>query len=66
MPFIPELFSAPALARIEERRRARVEGVSFFDGLRSEEIDALAGSFVGESATHRPVSGASGAPRRSW
>jgi hypothetical protein len=33
MPFIPELFSTPALARIEERRHARLTGVPFFDGL---------------------------------
>ena len=57
MPFIPELFSAPALARIEERRRARVHGVSFFDGLASGEIDALVGSFAGEPEVHQPVSG---------
>src|SRR3954451_1866028 len=57
MPFIPELFSAPALARIEERRRARVDGVSFFDGLTSGEIDALVGSFAGEPEVHQPVSG---------
>jgi hypothetical protein len=31
MPFVPELFSAPALARIEERRHARLTGVPFFD-----------------------------------
>jgi hypothetical protein len=57
MPFIPELFSAPALARIENRRRARVQGVSFFDGLASGEIDALVGSFAGEPEVHQPVSG---------
>src|SRR3954447_14636337 len=57
MPFIPELFSAPALARIEDRRRARVQGVSFFDGLISGEIDALVGSFAGEPEVHQPVSG---------
>src|SRR5215212_5314749 len=57
MPFIPELFSAPALARIEDRRRARVHGISFFDGLTSGEIDALVGSFAGEPEVHQPVSG---------
>jgi hypothetical protein len=57
MPFIPELFSAPALARIEDRRQARMEGVSFFDGLTSGEIDALVGSFAGEPEVHQPVSG---------
>jgi hypothetical protein len=53
MPFIPELFSAPALARIEDRRQARMEGVSFFDGLTSGEIDALVGSFAGDPEVHQ-------------
>jgi hypothetical protein len=54
MPFIPELSSAPALARSEERRTSRVEGVSFFDGLISGEVDALVGSFAGEPERHQP------------
>jgi SnoaL-like domain len=57
MPFVPELFSAPVLARIEERRHARLTGVPFFDGLMTGEIDALIGSFAGEPEVHQPVRG---------
>jgi SnoaL-like domain len=57
MPFLPELFSAPALAHIEERRHARLTEVPFFDGLMTGEIDALAGSFAGEPELHQPVRG---------
>jgi len=57
MPFIPELFSAPALARIEERRHARLTGVPFFDGLLTGEIDALVGSFVDGPEVHQPMRG---------
>jgi hypothetical protein len=57
MPFIPELFSAPVLARIEERRHARLTRVPFFDGLMAGEIDALIGSFAGEPEVHQPVRG---------
>jgi hypothetical protein len=57
MPFLPELFSAPILARIEERRYARLAEVSFFDGLMTGEIDALIGSFAGEPEVHHPVRG---------
>jgi hypothetical protein len=57
MPFIPELFSAPALARIEERRHARLTNVPFFDGLLTGEIDALVGSFVDGPEVHQPRRG---------
>jgi hypothetical protein len=57
MPFIPELFSFPGLARIEERRHERLTAVPFFDGLMTGEIDALIGSFAGEPEVHQPVSG---------
>jgi hypothetical protein len=57
MPFIPELFSAPVLARIEERRHARLEGVPFFDGLMTGELAALVGSFAGEPEVYQPVRG---------
>lgn len=34
MPFVPELFSAPTLARIEEeKRQSELVAVPFFDGL---------------------------------
>jgi hypothetical protein len=58
MPWAPELFSAPVLERfLEEQRRARLEGVPFFDGLMTGEIDALIGSFAGEPEVHHPVRG---------
>jgi ketosteroid isomerase-like protein len=57
MPFVPELFSAPALARIEERRHARLTNVPFFDGLLTGEIDALVGSFVDGPEVHQPMRG---------
>jgi len=57
MPFIPELFSFPVLARIEERRHERLTAVPFFDGLMTGEIDALIGSSAGQPEVHQPVSG---------
>ena len=58
MPWAPELFSAPVLADIlERRRRERLLAVPFFDGLRTGETEALAGSFVGEPELHHPVRG---------
>ncbi len=57
MPFIPELFSAPVLAGIEERRNVRLDGVPFFDGLMTGEIEALVGSFAAEPEVHQPVRG---------
>lgn len=41
MSWIPELFSAPALARLwEDHRRRRLEVVRFFPGLMTGEIGA--------------------------
>jgi hypothetical protein len=58
VPWIPELFSAPALERIqEERRRERLAAVPYFDGLLTGEMDALVGSFAGEPELHHPVRG---------
>ena len=57
MPWAPELFSAPILARLEEQRRAPFRKVPFFDGLMTGEIDALIGSFAGEPEVHHPVLG---------
>jgi SnoaL-like domain len=57
MPWAPELFSAPILARLEARRHARLTGVPFFDGLLTGEIDALIGSFASEPQVHHPVRG---------
>jgi hypothetical protein len=55
MPWIPELFSAPALERVlADRRHSRVP---FFAGMMAGEIDALVGSFAGEPELHHPVRG---------
>jgi hypothetical protein len=60
MPWLPELFSAPALERI--RRQAAAEGrvassVPYFEGVMSGETDALVWSFAGEPELHHPVRG---------
>lgn len=58
MPWVPELFSAPALAGIlERRRRESLTAVPYFEGLMTGEIDALTGSFAGEPELHHPVRG---------
>jgi hypothetical protein len=55
MPWLPELFSAPVLARMEWRDE--LVTVPFFDGLVAGELDALVGSFAGEPELHHPVRG---------
>jgi len=55
MPWAPELFSAPALARMKWREE--LVTVPFFDGLVAGELDALVGSFAGEPELHHPVRG---------
>jgi SnoaL-like domain len=58
MPWAPELFSAPALAEIQERlRQEELDVVPYFDGFLTGEIDALIQSFVGEPEVHYPVRG---------
>src|SRR3954471_23420629 len=58
MPWMPELFSAPALERIlDERRHERLTAVPYFDGLITGETDALVESFAGEPELHHPVRG---------
>jgi hypothetical protein len=58
MPWIPELFSAPVLARLEEKwQRERLDTVPYYDGLMSEEHAALIGSFAGEPVLHDPLHG---------
>jgi hypothetical protein len=58
MPWLPELFSAPALARLEEKwERERLEAVPYYDGLMSGEHDALIRSFAGEPVLHDPRNG---------
>jgi hypothetical protein len=58
MPWLPELFTAPALARIwEDDRRRRLELVPFFAGVMTGETGALVESFAGEPEVHHPVRG---------
>jgi SnoaL-like domain len=57
MPWVPELFSAPALQQIEEKWQRDLSTVPFFDGLLAGEFDALVGSFAGEPELHHPVRG---------
>jgi len=58
MPWIPELFSAPALAHIwEDQRRRRLALVPFFAGLMTGETHALIESFAGEPELHHPIRG---------
>jgi hypothetical protein len=58
MPWIPELFSAPVLARFEEKRwREDLVALPYFTGLMAGEPDALVESFAGEPELHDPVRG---------
>jgi len=58
VPWTPELFTAPALARVwEDERLRRLALVPFFDGLRTGEIGALVESFAGVPQVHHPVRG---------
>lgn len=58
MPWPPELFSAPALAKIQDRlQREELDVVPYFDGFLTGEIDALIQSFAGEPEVHYPVRG---------
>ncbi len=57
MPWSPELFSAPVLGRLEEKWQHELVTVPFFDGVMSEELDALIGSFAGQPELHHPERG---------
>ena len=58
MPWLPELFSAPALERIAAHQRHDVvEAVPYFSGLMAGETDALISSFAGEPELHHPILG---------
>jgi hypothetical protein len=58
MPWVPELFSAPALQELtERRRREELAAVPYFDGFLAGETDALVESFAGEPMLHDPVRG---------
>jgi hypothetical protein len=58
MPWIPELFSAPALARLERNwELERFAAVPYYAGLMSGEHEALIESFAGEPVLHDPQRG---------
>jgi hypothetical protein len=58
MPWIPELFSAPALERVRATaRKERLSAVPYFAGLMAGETDALIRSFTREPELHHPVRG---------
>jgi hypothetical protein len=57
MPWVPELFSAPALAALEERRQQEVVDIPYFEGLVMGEVDALVESFAGEPRILHPLRG---------
>jgi SnoaL-like domain len=58
MPWVPELFSAPVLERLEEKwERERLEAVPYYDGLMAGEHEALIRSFAGEPVLHDPLHG---------
>jgi hypothetical protein len=58
MPWIPELFTAPALEQLREKQRQdAVESVPFFDGLVAGDTDALVNSFAGDPELYDPIRG---------
>ena len=58
MPWAPELFTAPALQEIlDRRRRDALVAVPYFDGLLARDPDPLVESFSGQPEVHDPVRG---------
>src|SRR5690349_11247993 len=58
MPWMPELFSGPALERMRaEDRRRELAAIPYFAGLLAGEPGALLASFAGEPELHHPVRG---------
>jgi SnoaL-like domain len=57
VPWLPELFSAPVLQRLQDKWQRELVDVPFFDGLLAGEFDALVESFAGEPQVHHPVRG---------
>jgi hypothetical protein len=56
MPWVPEHFSWPALAQLQEKHE-RLDHVPYYDGLLAGEPEALIESFAGEPQVHDPVRG---------
>ena len=58
MPFVPELFSAPVLAGLDDEWwRENHLAVPYFAGLKTGDTNALIRSFAGEPELHDPVRG---------
>lgn len=58
MPWVPELFTAPALQRVlDQRRRDALAAVPYFDGLMAGDPDPLVESFAREPEVHDPLRG---------
>jgi len=57
VPWLPELFSAPAIERLERNAGRELAAVPYFDGLLTGELDALLESFAAEPEVHDPVRG---------
>ena len=58
MPWFPEVFSAPVLQELlDKRRREELRAVPYFDGLLAGDPDALVESFSGEPLLFDPVRG---------
>jgi hypothetical protein len=66
MPWVPELFSAPALERLREKlRQDELVTVPYFDGLMAGEPDALIKSSPASPSCTTPYADASRARGRS-
>jgi hypothetical protein len=58
MPWVPELFTAPVLQRVlDKRRRDELVAVPYFDGLLAGDLDPLVESFAGVPELYDPVRG---------
>jgi hypothetical protein len=57
MPWMPELFTVPALEQLQEKRHRQFDTVPYFDGVVTGQFDALVESFAGEPEIHHPIRG---------
>src|SRR3954468_17797653 len=58
MPWLPEVFTAPVMEQIlNRRRRDALVAVPYFDGLLAGDPDPLVESFAGEPEVQDPVRG---------
>jgi hypothetical protein len=59
VPWLPELFSEPARVRYldESRRRDALDGMPYFAGFLTGEVEALIDSFAADPEVHYPVRG---------